>query len=86
MQKDTHSKTQTKFSIRDTLNRIDMISDKHIQLIKQFAPLNPYNVSMGLDQALGLIKEIYPGLIIHKYKSRSQVWDWEIPHKSRVLF
>lgn len=51
------------------------------RLIKKIAPLNRYNVSPGLDQALLELQNQYSDLIIHKYATGTRIWDWIAPQK-----
>lgn len=61
-----------------------------IDLIRNIAPLNRYNVSEGLNEALVKIKNVFNDLEIVKFKTGDKIWDWEIPQqwffKSAKLF
>ena len=55
--------------------------EKIRKLICDITPLYRYNVARGLDESLKRVQTDYPELVINKYASGSEVWDWVVPQK-----
>ena len=57
------------------------MSKNWYKLLERIAPLYRHIVSPGLDKSLEITAEYFEPFEIHRYKTSTKAWTWEIPRK-----
>ena len=60
------------------------IGQKIYSLAGKLFPINRSITGNGVRETLALIKEIFPGLMIHEIPSGTKVFDWTVPKEWNV--